>query len=185
MSDATLTPDLIAFIKQAKDRQEIQDCLLRYTRGVDRHDKALMQSAYHPDAWDEHGVADGDPEAFCSWAIGWHGEFQHRHQHVINNHTVELDGDTAHSETYYLFFGENREGPPTLAFGRYIDRFEKRDGKWAIAHRVCVNEYAGAFNAVDVPAEYRAQMKATGPDTRDRNDVSYVRPLTKDRHRAA
>lgn len=44
MTDPTLTPELLAFIQQAKDRQEIHDCLLRYTRGVDRHDKALMQS---------------------------------------------------------------------------------------------------------------------------------------------
>ncbi|MBB4615022.1 nuclear transport factor 2 family protein [Novosphingobium taihuense] len=183
MTEATLTPELVEFVKQSKDRQEIRDCLLRYTRGVDRHDLELMKSAYHPDAWDEHGVAEGDPESFCNWAIGWHAEFQHRHQHVINNQTIELDGDMAHSETYYLFFGENREGPPTLAFGRYVDRLEKRQGRWAIAHRVCVNEYAGSFNSMDYPAEYQAMMKATGPDTRDKNDVSYVRPLTKDRAR--
>lgn len=181
MTDATLTPELVEFIKQAKDRQEIHDCLLRYTRGVDRHDKELMMSAYHPDAWDEHGVAEGDPQAFCTWAIGWHGEFQSRHQHVITNHTVELDGDTAHTETYYLFFGENREAAPTIAYGRYIDRMEKRDAKWAIAHRVCVNEKSGAFVDIDVPEEWLRAMKATGPDTRDRHDVSYVRPLTKDR----
>lgn len=181
MPETTLTPDLIEFIRQAKDRQEIHDCLLRYTRGVDRHDMELMKSAYHPDAWDEHGVAEGDPVVFCNWAIGWHGEFQHRHQHVINNHTVELDGDIAHGETYYLFVADNKEGPPTLAYGRYVDRFEKRDGKWAIAHRVCVNEYAGSFNAVEMPAEYLAAMKATGPDTRNRADVSYLRPLTRKR----
>lgn len=183
MTELTLTPELVAWIQQAKDRQEIHDCLLRYTRGVDRHDMELMKSAYHPDAWDEHGVAEGDPVAFCNWAIGWHHEFQYRHQHIIHNHTVELDGDTAHSETYYLFLADNRDGPPTLAYGRYVDRFEKRGGKWGIAHRVCVNEYAGAFTAIDTPAEYLAMMKSTGPDTRDKTDVSYVRPLTKDRPR--
>ncbi len=185
MDEPVLTQDLIAFIRQAKDRQEIHDCLLRYTRGVDRHDKALMQSAYHPDAWDEHGVAEGNPEDFCTWAIGWHGEFQTRHQHIITNHTVELDGDTAHAETYYLFLAENREGPPTISFGRYVDRLEKRAGTWAIAHRVCVIEKSGAFLDVDVPAEWLGAMRSTGPDTRDRTDVSYVRPLTKDRTPAA
>lgn len=184
MADDTLTPELISFIREAKDRQEIHDCLLRYTRGVDRHDKALMRSAYHPDAIDEHGVAEGDPVAFCDWAIGWHGEYQTRHQHIITNHTVELDGDTAHAETYYIFWGENREGPPTLAFGRYVDRLEKRDGKWAIAHRVCVNEKSGAFVEIDMPEEWLAAMHSTGPDRRDSSDVSYLRPLTKDRAKA-
>jgi len=179
MSDLEMTPDLIRFVREAKDRQEIADCVLRYTRGVDRHDKAMMQSAYHPDAWDEHGVAAGDPEQFCDWAIGWHHEYQTRHQHIVTNQTIDLDGDQAHAETYYIFWGENREGPPTLAFGRYVDRFEKRDGRWAIAHRVCVNEYAGAFTAVDMPAEYRSAMLSTGPNRRDKGDVSYVRPLMR------
>jgi ketosteroid isomerase-like protein len=179
MADDVMTPDLIAFVKQQKDRQEILDCLLRYTRGVDRHDRELMLSAYHPDAFDEHGVAEGVAADFCDWAIGWHREYQTKHQHIIVNHNVDLDGTTAHSETYYIFWGENREGPPTLAFGRYIDRLEKRDGRWAIAHRVCVNEKSGAFTDIEIPDEWRAAMQSTGPSRRDKTDISYLRPLVR------
>lgn len=176
MSDV-LTPDLIAFIKQQKDRQDILDCLLRYTRGADRHDHALMESAYHPDAWDEHGVAEGNPKDFVNWALTWHAENQLKHQHIVSNHTIELDGDTAHVETYYVFWGENREGRPQISFGRYVDRFEKRDGVWAIAHRVCVNEYTGNFDGVEIPAD--APVLSTGPNRRDKTDISYRRPLTR------
>jgi ketosteroid isomerase-like protein len=172
-----MTPELISFVRQQKDRQEIHDCLLRYTRGVDRNDKALMMSAYHPDARDEHGVAEGDPEQFCTWAIGWHGSAQSQHQHIIVNHTVELDGNVAHGETYYLFWGDNHDSKPTLAFGRYIDRFEKRHGQWAIAHRVCVNQLVGEFDKVQMPDEWAALTRSTGPNTRDRTDISYDRPL--------
>jgi ketosteroid isomerase-like protein len=179
MTQATIDADLLAFVRQAKDRQEIMDCLHRYTRGIDRHDRALMLSAYHPDAYDEHGVAEGGPEAFCDWAIGWHGEFQTRHQHIITNTTIDLDGDTAHAETYYSFWGENRQGPPSLCFGRYIDRFEKRDGRWGIAHRVCVNEIVGQFVAAELPEEWGTALESTGPNRRDRGDVSYVRPLVR------
>jgi ketosteroid isomerase-like protein len=179
MAEDVMTPDLIAFVRQQKDRQEIFDALLRYTRGVDRADKELMKSAYHPDGFDEHGVADGDPEKFCSWAIGWHGEHQRSHQHIITNHTVELDGDTAHGETYFIFWGDNREGPPTLAFGRYIDRFEKRDGKWGVAHRICATEYVGTFNEIDVPEDWRQKLRSVGPVSRDKDDVSYRRPLLR------
>jgi len=179
MTEATLTPDLVQFIRDQKDRQEIWDCLLRYTRGVDRHDHALMVSAYHPDAYDEHGVAEGVADDFCKWAIGWHGEFQTKHQHIITNHTVELDGDTAHGETYYIFWGENRQGPPQLSFGRYIDRYEKRDGKWAIAHRVCVNEATFNQEAMPIPAEWAEKIFSTGPSRRDKQDISYRRPLTR------
>ena len=176
-----LTQDLIVFLKDQKDRQEIVDCLLRYTRGVDRHDKALMMSAYHPDAWDEHGVAEGDPEQFCSWALGWHGEHQTKHQHIITNHTIDLAGDVAHGETYYTFWGENREGPPQISFGRYIDRFEKRDGRWAIAHRVCVNELSANLEPMAIPEEWAERIFSTGPSRRDKMDVSYQRPLNRTR----
>lgn len=178
MSETRLDADLVAFVRQAKDRQEIYDCLLRYTRGVDRFDKALMLSAYHPDAVDQHGVAEGVAEAFCDWAIGWHGEHQTKHHHAISNHTVEIDGDTAHAETYYTFWAENHHGPPSLCFGRYIDRFERRDGRWAIAHRVCLNEMIGHFIEADMPPEWAQAAGSTGPASRDRQDVSYVRPLT-------
>lgn len=178
MSEA-LDPELIAFLRQQKDRQEILDCLLRYTRGVDRHDRALMLSAYHPDALDQHGAApDMEAAPFVDWAIGWHGEFQTRHQHGIGNSSIELDGDTAHVETYYSFWGDNRQAPPTLAFGRYIDRFEKRDGRWAIAHRVCLNEIVGEFVKTELPEEWAQALASTGPIARDKSDISYQRPLT-------
>jgi ketosteroid isomerase-like protein len=185
MTESELSPELVRFIEEEKDRHEIRRCLLRYTRGVDRHDRDLMRSAYHEDAIDEHGVASGGPDEFCDWAIGWHGEFQHSHQHIINNTTIDLDGQSAHVETYYTFLGDNREGPPTLAYGRYVDRFEKRDGDWRIAHRVCINEYAGAFTPVATPADALAAMRSTGPATRDRDDISYDRPLIASRGRTA
>jgi ketosteroid isomerase-like protein len=181
MTDQIPDAELLEFIREEKDRHDIRQCLLRYTRGVDRHDRALMLSAYHADAIDEHGVAAGNPEQFCDWAIGWHGQFQHQHQHIINNTTIELDGNLAHVETYYTFFGDNRDGPPSLAFGRYIDRFEKRAGDWRIAHRVCINQLAGSFNLVEMPEAYIAAMRSTGPNTRDRDDLSYDRPLAGNR----
>jgi ketosteroid isomerase-like protein len=179
--DDALTPDLVEFLKQAKDRQDIQDCLLRYTRGVDRHDKDLMRSAYHPDALDEHGVAQGGPVEFCDWAIGYHAANQIQHHHVVTNTSLELDGDVAHGETYYMFWADNRVGPPTLSFGRYVDRFEKRDGRWAIARRVCLNEQTTALGEVEFPAEFVEMMTPTGPAERSPNDISYDRPLSGNR----
>lgn len=181
MSAPQLTPDLLAFLHEQKDRADILACLHRYTRGVDRHDRELMLSAYWPDAFDEHGVAEGIAADFVDWAIGWHGEYQTRHQHIITNHVLDLDGDTAHGETYYIFWGENRQGPPTLAFGRYVDRFEKRDGEWRIAHRVCVNELSAALTVPPMPEEWKAMLDKSGPNRRDKGDVSYLRPLTRDR----
>lgn len=178
MTDDTMTPELIAFVREQKDRQEIHDCLIRYARGIDRHDKELMLSAYHPDAYDKHGISEGVASDFCDWAIAMHKGIQVAHHHVINNHTIDIDGDTAHGETYFSFWGDNREGPPMLAFGRYIDRFEKRDGRWAIAFRVCITEKSGYFIQSNNSAEVEIRSRSTGPSRRDRQDLSYVRPLT-------
>ena len=169
--------ELVAFIRQAKDRQEILDCLYRYARGVDRRDRALVLSAYHADAVDQHGIVELGAEAFSDWVVSDSRGHQIKYQHHIVNHTVELDGATAHAETYYIYWGEHREGPPPLCFGRYIDRFEKRDGRWAIAHRVCLVEMIGQFAKADVPAEFARLAFSTGPSTSNKSDLSYVRPL--------
>ena len=45
-------------VQELLDKQQIHEALMRYARGVDRGDAALICSAYHPDAVDEHGVGD-------------------------------------------------------------------------------------------------------------------------------
>lgn len=42
------------------DRAEIQDCLTRYVRGMDRLDRELARSAFHEGAIDDHVGFVGD-----------------------------------------------------------------------------------------------------------------------------
>ena len=42
-------------VQELIDRQRIYECLLRYTRGMDRLDRELVLSAYHDDAVEDHG----------------------------------------------------------------------------------------------------------------------------------
>ncbi|MNR29990.1 hypothetical protein D3C85_1474140 [compost metagenome] len=64
-----------------------------------------------------------------------------------------------------------------MAVGRYIDRFEKRNGRWAIAERVCVTESVNQIEAVDLPPAFRAVQMGNARSSRDRDDISYQRPL--------
>ena len=169
--------DLPGPIQALVDRQAISDCLVAYCRGIDRHDRALLLSAYHDDAQDDHGVFCGTAKEFADWAISYHTKYQLGHNHYILNHSCELDDDVAHTETYYLFSGLNREGPPILSGGRYIDRFEKRNGRWAIADRRCLIEWTGFLGEVDFPAEHLAALTSGGIAARDASDTSYDRPL--------
>jgi hypothetical protein len=169
-----------AALRHLLDRQAIWDCLHRYTRGVDRLDRELLLSAYHADAIDDHGAFVGAPAAFADWALPHHREHQRSTQHLILNHSCELDGDTAHSETYCLYVGVNRNGSIDVIGNRYVDRLERR-GHWAIARRVCVVEWVSSLpGESQVDPAMRAAIQALMANThtaRDRTDLSYQRPL--------
>jgi ketosteroid isomerase-like protein len=168
---------LLQTIRALADRQAIEDCLLRYARGVDRFDRELMRSAYHDDAIDDHGLVVLPPDPFVDWAIGYHQEHNPVHHHVVTNSSIELDGDTAHAESYYLFIGTAVQGPSVLAIGRYVDRLEKREGRWGIVRRNCFNEAVHEIAEATLPEAHLRLMTSNGPQARDHSDASYMRPL--------
>jgi hypothetical protein len=161
-------------IDELSDRAEILDCMHRYARGMDRLDRALARSAYHDDAVDDHIGYSGGVDGFFDWAFEYHAG-QVRHQHYIGNHSVELSGDVAHAETYYTFIGTERaaDAPLTVFGGRYVDRLERRDGRWAITVRRCLVEWATTPASL-LPVEGTG---LGGTVARDRTDASYDRPL--------
>lgn len=172
-----MTESDLAIVRELKDRQEILDCIHRYCRGADRFDRAAVRSAYHDDALDDHGEYVGPVEGFIDWAFAYHEAHQLRTLHAVQNHLCEIDGDTAHAETYFTFTAVNRAVPHQMATtGRYIDRFERRDGRWAIAARICTINSFGA--AVDPEGQFGDGRFY--PSTRDENDPAYMRPLTID-----
>lgn len=169
--------DLAAIVRELKDRQDIYDCLVRYCHGVDKFDRELLRSAYHDDAIDDHGDFVGPVDDFIDWAFNYHQTFQKRTMHAIGTHSCELDGDVAHTETYWQFLAVNRQEPHNvMAYGRYLDRFERRAGRWAIVQRFCV--LTGLDDAQDPQA--LAGDAAFVPSRRDKSDPSYMRPLTVD-----
>jgi hypothetical protein len=94
------------------------------------------------------------------------------------NHTVDIAGDTAPAETYYLFVGTDREpaNHVTISGGRYVDRLERRDGRWAIVARVCVVEWITESTS-SITEEVIGMLSAVQVPTKDRSDPSYARPL--------
>lgn len=164
-------------LQELLDRQDILDCVHRYCRGVDRFDRELVLSVYHSDATDDHGEFVGSPNDFVDWAFNYHHTHHEATHHIVTNHSCELKGDVAHTETYWLFSGINKAGPPSVHFGRYIDRFERRAGKWAIAARACIIEWHALMTELTMPPELLAVYALTGVGRRDRTDLSYQRPL--------
>jgi hypothetical protein len=173
--------DSVSFASEVQalvDRSAITDCLHRYARGMDRHDREMVRSVYHHDAIDVHGSKAFGVEDFIDWAFAYHAEQLH-HQHYLTNVTIELEDDAAHSETYYLFVARypDREKPLTVAGGRYVDRFERRSGQWAISKRVCTAEWRTTAPS-KLPDRGTPTVVPEVVVSHDMNDVSYVRPLS-------
>ncbi|TMV04739.1 nuclear transport factor 2 family protein [Brucella haematophila] len=186
--------EMMAGVLELLDREAIRQCLHRYSRGVDRFDREMVLSAFHEDSLDEHGKFVGTPEEFVDWALAQHSGAHQSHQHCLLNHTCEIDGATAHAETYFMFISMNRSGKPvTIGGGRYVDRLEKRHGQWRIAARVTLRDWGMTDEIADVSdlsaftstrallsdAERRFMNEGRG-SARNRSDPSYDRPLTVD-----
>ena len=135
MNDDAMS-ELQAKIDYLLDRQAILDCVAQHARGHDRHDSDLITASYHADGFDEHGKAINSGADYANWINPVHAAGSQNHLHNITTHTVEIDGDTAHAESYVLVALLNHDGVTArLINGRYIDRLEKRDGVWRIAVR--------------------------------------------------
>jgi hypothetical protein len=163
------------------DRQDILDCMVRFSRGMDRFDRDVFLSAFHPDAVIAAGEFVGDPVSLYDWARRLHDRGQSGTHHNLLNHSCDIDGDLAHTETYYLFVGRNRDDTNWIAGGRYIDRLERRAGYWKIALRTNAIEWSGVVPSLPIPFADVPGIHLNGAASRSRDDPSYQRPLSNRR----
>lgn len=173
--------DRIARLERLADRQDILDCLTRFSRGMDRFDRDIFLSAFHDDAIIAAGEYVGGPVDLYDWASAMHEHGQTATHHDLLNHSCEFAGETAHTETYYLFVARNRDETNLVAGGRYLDRFEKRDGEWRIAFRNNVFEWSGMLPAIPLPFSEVSDILVNGAPSRSKDDPSYRRPLVNRR----
>jgi hypothetical protein len=68
----------------------------------------------------------------------------------------------------------------TISGGRYVDRLERRDGRWAIVDRVCLVEFMNESQSL-LTEEALAMVAGTRMPRHDRKDPSYDRPLAASR----
>jgi hypothetical protein len=125
-------------------RAEITDVLTRYVHGADRNDWDLVRGCYHPDAVDDHGLYAGDVDGLITFLSKLAATLSATSHQLATPH-IEVDGNTARAETYCLGWYE-RPGHGqeiwSIAQGlRYLDLFERRDERWAIANRTVVLDW--------------------------------------------
>lgn len=164
MSDAAL--------QELLDKAAIERVLFDYCAGIDRCDEELLRSVYHPGATDDHGVFTGDAGDFITYALSSLRR-DLATQHLVSNIRIDLDGDTAKVECYLLarHAQEPESGRRLITFaGRYLDRFERREGVWKIADRLVVIDWQKVEPTEHAPGHKRFTAGGRKPE-----DVSYTR----------
>jgi SnoaL-like domain len=139
-------------------KEDIHQVVLRYCRGVDRGDLALVRSAYHPDGIDHHTGFDGTVGEFITWLAAKIAVFEGT-MHLVGNHMVSVKDHRAVSEAYGIaVHWGNPADDPSVNFScgvRFIDRMERRDKGWAIIERWASREWTrsevGTFVAKGAP----------------------------------
>ena len=159
-------PDLRALL----DERTIRRILARYCRGLDRMDKDMAYSVWHPDATACYdGIFEGSGHDFIDWVWASHAELE-RHSHQIANTLIELSRNRATSEAYATTVlwskpDENGDQLEIITRGRYLDRWDKRMGVWAINHRTYLLDMQSIHPLTRGPVSSLA--------TRDQHDPSF------------
>lgn len=156
-------------------RQKIAEAYARYCRAWDRADVALALTVWSPDGTAQYpgeavrSVSEMIPERLnARRALGMVTS------HQVTNMLVEFSGDQAASEAYGTAWTQQRRADGAVVqqhyFCRYLDRWSRRSGRWAIGHRHVILD---GFSE-QVVTQDGAMLGALGPSTMDASDPSYA-----------
>lgn len=137
-----------------------------YCHALDRRRWSLLEEVFHDDARYGFGDIAGSWQDFAAAARSIIEPLGPTH-HMVANVLINLDGETAHVETYLngyhvipadypeglntngLFYDRPGERYVSVVGGRYVDRFEKRSGKWKIAQRAGIYDWIQVLDYTD------------------------------------
>jgi len=158
-------------------KEAIRDVIMRYSRAIDRIDADLLRSVYWPDGWDSHSIFEGSVDEFIPWVTDTLSQMIST-QHFLGNISIDLEGDQAYTEVYFIAHHkvEAQDGSQqdSIAAGRYLDHFERRQDEWRIKHRRAIFDWdlnqASTSNWDSLPAKEIMQRGVRG-----RSDLVYDR----------
>jgi hypothetical protein len=128
-------------------RQRIRDVVVRLARGEDRRDSDALSAAFWPDATTDFGTFAGSFDEYVAWVVPGSPAVEVT-AHVLGQSLIELDNEVARAETHvnaYHRVDYGAERHDIMLGGRYLDRFERRDGEWRIAQRTMLYDWTHDF----------------------------------------
>ena len=130
-------------LQQLVDERAILRLLHEYAQAMDAGDEQAWVDCFTPDAvFDVVEVVGGrrvhreDGHGDLARYIGAYPKPPEFRKHLVAHPVIDVDGDTARMEAYWVLLERGSAGQPVLAaFGRYHDRLVRQDGRWRIAER--------------------------------------------------
>lgn len=155
------------------DRLALHDLVMMYCRAIDRRDYKLLRSLYWDEAVEDRGATG---RGTIDERIEYVKQSQTRFEttvHRIFNTLFSIDGNKAEGEHYIEAY--HRTPAPAaqelIAGGRYLDKYEKRNGVWKFIYRARVSDRAEMR-----PADQAAYQQFITPESSGRvdgEDLSY------------
>ncbi|MCZ8132377.1 MAG: nuclear transport factor 2 family protein [Steroidobacteraceae bacterium] len=122
-----------------RDLAAIHEVLHRYARALDWLDDALLDTVFFDDAAIDYGFFRGSGREFRPLLMQVERTYGRR-WHFTSQVEIHLAGDRADVRSYNLSVASVPVSPVPPAdlgmfYGWYVDRMEKREGRWGIAAR--------------------------------------------------
>ena len=152
--------------------QAIRKAVTYYSRGCDRCDLDIFKQAFHNDAEVKYGTYDGHYEKFCEDIVAGNLTLKDTSHTIINeSYNIDIENNKATGEIYVLALWAS-DGFNYTCSGRYIDRYESRDGDWRISFRQYLYDWSRTIKYCgDDPNQIFSGLIYRG--TQDKNDFSY------------
>ena len=139
-------PSVDEMVRELWDKSHVGEVPMRYARGVDRRDWALVRSCFSADAFVDGTRSTGPVDDYLAelrpGVERWAGTM-----HVMANQLIDVNGDRATMETYAVAFHWAVAPPGTpdadnLIVGvRYHDELARTDTGWVIVRRVVSGDW--------------------------------------------
>lgn len=163
-------------LQEMLDEHQLRKLVHRYCRAVDRGDVAELRSLYHHDAEDAHGAfSSGSAADFIDQMMAARPHLRSM-QHHVTTANFAVDGEKAEGEVYtiatHTFAARDRD-VDLIVGGRYLDRYDKRDGTWRIIERAIVTDWAQVSDPSAVDLSHPI-TRDTPKGSMDTDDPSYA-----------
>lgn len=162
-------------VAELQARQDLHDLNVRYAEGVDRRDRALLETLWWPDSEIDFGLFKGTGRQFAE-VISAPNPAVEISYHFASNERFEVDGDQATGRSYVIgvsvAVAEDGTKTDHMVGGRYLDQYARRDGVWKFTRRLFVVDWMSSQPGSAVWDAGIGALAARGRPGAD--DVSYT-----------